>query len=101
MIPSGRINPIARRVAEIWPQPNLPGLVNNYVENNVQTTDLNAFDLRGDVNFGPRGSLFARFSRADRDFVEPPAGNRSWKGHPPLRNYNAVSAHTYTFSARS
>jgi hypothetical protein len=101
VIPATQINPIARRVAEIWPLPNLPGLVNNYVENNVQTNDLNAFDVRGDVNFGPRGSLFARFSRADRDFVEPPAGNQFMEGGNASTsgNYNAVVGHTYTISS--
>jgi hypothetical protein len=100
MIPTARMNPIARRVAEIWPQPNRPGLVNNYVENNVQTTDLNAFDVRGDVNLGTGGSLFARYSRADRDFVEPPAGNQFMEGGNASEsgNYNAVVGHTYTIS---
>ena len=100
IIPADRINAIARRVADVWPLPNNgSGLVNNYIENNVQTNDLNAFDLRGDVNFG-RGSLFARYSRADRDFVEPPAGNIFMEGGNASEsgNYNAVIGHTYTMS---
>ena len=101
VIPASQINPIAQRVAAIWPLPNMPGLVNNYVENNVQTNDLNAFDVRGDVNFGARGSLFMRFSRADRDFVEPPAGNQFMEGGNASTsgNYNAVVGHTYTMSS--
>jgi Carboxypeptidase regulatory-like domain len=100
IIPADRINPIARRVADIWPLPNQSGTVNNYVENNVQTTDLNAFDLRGDLNLGTSGSLFGRYSRADRDFVEPPAGNVFMEGGNASEsgNFNAVVGHTYTFS---
>ena len=47
------------------------------------------------------GTLFARYSRADREFVEPPTanifmsgGNRSESG-----NFNAVIGHTYTLSS--
>jgi hypothetical protein len=101
IIPDDRINPIARRVANIWPLPNQPGLVNNYLENNVQTNDLNAFDLRGDVNLDRWGSLFARYSRATRDFVEPPAGNEFMQdgNTSESANFNAVIGHTYTVSS--
>ena len=101
IIPAGRINPIARRVADVWPLPNNgTGLVNNYLENNVQTNDLNAFDVRGDVTLGRAGSLFVRYSRAHRDFVEPPAGNQFMEGGNASEssNYNAVGGHTYTLS---
>ena len=38
-------------MTEVWPLPNNgTGLVNNYLENNVQTKDLNAFDIRGDFD---------------------------------------------------
>ena len=101
IIPAGRINPIARRVADVWPLPNNgTGLVNNYLENNVQTNDLNAFDVRGDATLGRAGALFVRYSRAHRDFVEPPAGNQFMEGGNASEssNYNAVGGHTYTFS---
>src|SRR6267378_846117 len=48
VIPSSRINPISRQVADIWPLPSRPGLADNYVENNVVTQDVNAFDVRLD-----------------------------------------------------
>ena len=101
IIPAGRINPIARRAADVWPLPNNgTGLVNNYLENNVQTNDLNAFDVRGDVTLGRAGALFVRYSRAHRDFVEPPAGNQFMEGGNASEssNYNAVGGHTYTLS---
>jgi Carboxypeptidase regulatory-like domain/TonB dependent receptor-like, beta-barrel len=100
IIPADRINPIARGVNNVYPLPNLPGIVNNYIENNVQTNDLNAFDVRGDVNLESKGSLFGRYSRADRDFVDPPAGNQFMEQGNASNsgNYNAVVGHTYTFS---
>jgi hypothetical protein len=97
-IASARINAITRQVADLYPLPNRAGLADNYIENNIVTQDQNAFDVRGDVNLAAWGSLFGRYSRADRDFVEPPTanmfmagGNRSESG-----NFNAVIGHTYT-----
>ena len=39
------------------------------------TQEQDAFDIRGDLNLARWGSVFGRYSRADRDFVEPPTGN--------------------------
>jgi Carboxypeptidase regulatory-like domain len=101
IIPDNRINGITRQVADIWPLPNRSGLVDNYVENNVVEQEQDAFDVRSDVNLGHWGSVFGRYSRADRDFVEPPTanifmagGNRSESG-----NYNLVLGHTVTLSS--
>jgi nucleotide-binding universal stress UspA family protein len=101
IIPGDRINPITRQVADIWPLPNRSGLVDNYVENNVVEQEQDAFDIRGDVSLARWGSVFGRYSRADRDFLEPPTanifmagGNRSESG-----NYNVVLGHTFTLSS--
>jgi hypothetical protein len=101
VVPSGRVNPIVRQVTELYPLPNRSGLADNYIENNVITQNQDAFDLRGDLVLGKWGSLFSRYSRADREFVEPPTanifmsgGNRSESG-----NFNAVIGHTYTLSS--
>jgi carboxypeptidase family protein len=101
IIPSARINPIARQVADIYPLPNRPGLVNNFIENNVISQDVNAFDLRGDVMLGRWGALFARYSRSQRDFVEPPPGNQFMQegNTSESTNYNAVVGHTSTISS--
>jgi hypothetical protein len=101
IIPADRINAITRQVADIWPLPNRAGIADNYIENNVITQEQDAFDIRGDLNLAEWGSAFGRYSRADREFVEPPTanifmsgGNRSESG-----NYNLVLGHTYTFSS--
>lgn len=101
LIPASRINPIARQVADIYPLPNRPGLVNNFIQNNVITQDVNAFDLRGDVVLERWGSLFARYSRSQRDFVEPAPGNMFMQegNTSESTNYNAVVGHTHTFSS--
>lgn len=101
IIPADRIDPVTRQVADLYPLPNRPGLADNYVENNVITQQQDAFDIRGDIHLGRWGQVFGRYSRADREFTEPPTanifmsgGNRSESG-----NYNLVLGHTYTMSS--
>jgi hypothetical protein len=101
MIPANRIDPVTLQVAQLYPLPNRPGLADNYVENNVITQEQDAFDVRGDIHLGRWGQVFGRYSRADREFTEPPTanifmsgGNRSESG-----NYNLVLGHTYTMSS--
>jgi hypothetical protein len=101
IIPASRIDRVTRQVADLYPLPNRSGLADNYVENNVITQEQDAFDIRADMHLGRWGSVFGRYSRADREFTEPPTanifmsgGNRSESG-----NYNLVLGHTYTMSS--
>jgi hypothetical protein len=101
IIPANRINPIARQVADIFPAPNRPGLVDNYIENNVLTQTVNAFDVRGDMNLDKWGTVFARYSRSAREFADPPPGNEFIQegNRSENANFNAVGGHTHTFSS--
>ena len=75
VIPAGRINPISRKVADVFPAPNRPGLANNYVENNVIVQSVNAFDVRLDYTADTRSSIFGRYSMSSRRYDEPAPGN--------------------------
>ncbi len=100
-IPASRINPIARRVADVWPQPNLPGLVNNYRENNSLKGTTDAFDAKVDMRLGDRDMFFVRESLAQRQFLNPPPANVFMSGggfDSDSRNQNAVVGYTRTFS---
>jgi hypothetical protein len=100
VIPPSRINPIARQVADIWPLPNRAGLANNYVENNVVTQAVNAFDARMDYRFSSASSVFARFSLAHRNFDEPAPGNIFMgANNAENTNYNGVLGYTHTFGS--
>lgn len=101
VIPESRINPISRQVANIYPLPNRSGLVDNYVENNVLNQKVNAFDVRADYTLGSRDSVFGRYSRSQRDFVDPPPGNEFMEegNRSESANYNAVVGHTHTFAS--
>src|SRR5439155_19975270 len=99
-IPSGQINPIAQKVANIYPMPNLPGLANNYVENNVLVQKANAGDFRLDYALGDRGSLFGRYSLAKRRYDEPAPGNIFMgANNSDSTNYNEVIGYTRSFGS--
>jgi hypothetical protein len=80
--------------------PHRAGLADNYIENNVVAQDQNAFAIRGDINLARWGSFFGRYSRADRDFLEPPTGKQFMAGgnRSESGNFNAVIGHTHTVS---
>jgi hypothetical protein len=101
VIPASRINPITRQVANtVYPAPNRPGLVNNYVENNVITQDINAGDARVDYRVSERTALMARFSMSRRHYDEPAPGNIFMgANNADNRNYNGVVGYTQTIGS--
>jgi hypothetical protein len=100
MIPADKINPIARRAADVWPLPNGPGLANNYSENVVNTQRLNAGDLRLDYRFDERSSAFVRASLAMREFGDGTFGNVYMGGNnSESDNYNVVAGYTRAFGS--
>ena len=100
IIPASRINPIARRVADVWPLPNGPGIANNYSENVVDKQRLNAGDLRLDYRFSERASAFVRASVAMRTFDEGAFGNVFMGGNnSESDNFNVVGGYTRSLSA--
>jgi carboxypeptidase family protein len=95
VIPAAQINPIAQKVANIYPIPNLPGLANNYVENNVVTQKVNAGDARVDYSIGNGGSAFGRYSLSRRGYDEPAPGNIFMgANNSDSENYNGVLGYT-------
>ncbi len=67
-IPASLQNPIAVKLLNMFPQPNVPGdvnnlgVVNNYLSNPVEPNDTNQFDLRIDHKISDSDSIFGRFS---------------------------------------
>ena len=58
VIPTNRINPIARAYANLYPEPNRAGVEDNYFTNQPRPYDYNSFLLRGDHNFSGSHKLF-------------------------------------------
>jgi hypothetical protein len=60
-IPQNRMDPAAVRLVNLYPDPNLPGLFNNFVFNPVKTQREDDFDARVDHHFSERSTFFVRF----------------------------------------
>jgi Carboxypeptidase regulatory-like domain len=59
IIPSQYLSPIALKLDQYLPAPNLPGIENNYVANVPYSYDGNQYDARVDYNFTEQTKMFA------------------------------------------
>ena len=69
IIPSNRINPVARQVLQYYPAPNQPGDAqgrNNYFSVNPRTDDFYSISTRVDHRLTSKQQLFVRYVRNDR-----------------------------------
>jgi hypothetical protein len=82
------INPIAQAVANIYPLPNLPGDVNNYDTNVVNSENLPQFDVKGDWQLTAKDHILARETYAQRRYLDPSPGNRFMMGGPYSNSAN-------------
>lgn len=81
-IPAARLNPIAVRLAALYPEPQRPGLVNNYTLNPVRTQRDDTFDARIDHHFCERDAFFGRYSFNDTNTWLPPPLPKVGDVHP-------------------
>jgi hypothetical protein len=61
IMPAGSINPTAARMMALYPTPNLPGEINNFLFNPVQTNRVDQSNARVDYRTSAT-SIFGRFS---------------------------------------
>ncbi len=71
IIPSGRIDPVARNLLALFPLPNLPGVTNNLRINPLQVQVQDQFDARVDQSFSDKDSMFARYTYGRADISYP------------------------------
>src|SRR5262245_29585884 len=106
-IPEARMDPVGKRIVALYPDPNQPGLVNNYASIQSERDDADQYDVRGDHAFGDRDKVFARFSRSDRESVRNPIfaapGNGGAFATAPLRvipkAWSVAGCYTRVFSS--
>src|SRR5262245_7605021 len=106
-IPDARMDPVGKRIVALYPDPNQPGLVNNYASIQSERDDADQYDVRGDHAFGDRDKVFARFSRSDRESVRNPIfaapGNGGAFATAPLRvipkAWSVAGCYTRVFSS--
>src|SRR3954447_4984588 len=70
VMPAGAINPTSAQMIKLYPEPNLPGQVNNFLYNPVQTNTVNQTDARVDYRTS-NSSIFGRYSWEDADTYNP------------------------------
>ncbi|HEV2395778.1 MAG TPA: TonB-dependent receptor [Candidatus Sulfotelmatobacter sp.] len=65
------INPAAKAIAALYPQPNVNVNGNNYLVDPKKSLDQNNFDVRVDNRFSDRDNFFARFSYENQPIFTP------------------------------
>jgi len=72
-IPSSRFASVGANILNLYPNPNLPGIANNYVSTLAATLTQNNFDFRLDQNFTDRDQFFFRVAHHNTDQYTPGA----------------------------
>src|ERR1019366_2841811 len=65
------INPVAARLAALYPAPNTNFNGNNFLSDPKKSTEQNNFDIRVDHRFNDHDNFFARFSYEDQPIFTP------------------------------
>ncbi|MEO7143334.1 MAG: TonB-dependent receptor, partial [Bryobacteraceae bacterium] len=71
VIPASRFDPVAQKVVNLYPSPNLRGLTNNEFFSGSDQNDTNEVDTRLDHNFTENQRMFVRYSRRDNTQYTP------------------------------
>jgi hypothetical protein len=73
-LPASLSHPVGRSIAALFPSPNRPTQVGNFVASPTQRDRTDHFDVRSDTAFGGAFDVMARYSFADRRLFEPFSG---------------------------
>ena len=107
IIPDSRIDPVGRKLAALYPAPNLAGTVNNYAATVPLKDFADQWDFRGDHSFSSKDTMLVRFSKQDRDistgslFAAPGNGGAGFGEYPlivPPKAWSIVGGETHVFS---
>lgn len=107
LIPASLMDPVAMKLAALYPVPNQPGLINNYAYNQSLTNNADEVDSRFDVQFSVHDSAFVSFSHNNSEndtgpwFAPPGNGGSSIATQPfnaPSDAYLATAGETHIFS---
>ena len=104
VIPANRLDANAVKLLNLLPQPNSPGLFNNFTDAPVNQEGTNSFDIRIDRNFSDKDTTFGRYSRASTTNVYPGpfpgiadgAPNRPGSGTTDAQNIALSETHIFS-----
>ena len=104
-IPTSRMDPNAIKLLNLYPAPNQPGLLNNYVVNRTNSDDTHAFDTRVDHNFSSNDRFFARYSYSNNHKLRPSPfegdgdGGGFAEGDEKVWVHGFAASHTHVLSS--
>lgn len=111
VIPSTRIDPVAKNIIGFYPAPNTAGDpvsgVNNFVSNAGRSVDKNQINFRVDHQITDHQRIFGRFSTDSTDLCQPNYFGNVASPYPAtvgctqFRNRSATLEHSYTVSPSS
>jgi hypothetical protein len=98
VIPAGRIDPISKNLLSYYHAATLPGLQNNYVQDNSAPFDRSGYVVRADFNESPSSQWMGRYNWGDDTQSSQGLG---LAGSKTITNYKQWGAsNTRTLSAR-
>jgi len=105
VIPAGRQDPVGRRIAQFYPQPNTQGApwtnANNYYNQGSSALDIDQIDGRVDHNFTSAQRFFVRYSYRNQDSLPAILWPMELKAAETVNNernrmHNGVIDYTWT-----
>jgi Carboxypeptidase regulatory-like domain/TonB dependent receptor len=105
IFPQGSIDPLASRLAALFPAPNVNINGSNYLSEPKRSASQDNFDVRGDYTIGAKDTLFGRFSYEQQPSFTPSPFNNVLDGGAfqdgyQNNSYRSVAiGETHTFSA--
>ncbi|MEK7406123.1 MAG: carboxypeptidase regulatory-like domain-containing protein [Acidobacteriota bacterium] len=102
VIPPSRLDPVGANAVKLFPLPNLPTEVNNFLYHPVNPLSEDKFDVRIDHTFSAKDSLFGRLSyqlpREVGNLVLPPPAFGSSSQELNSTGRSLALSHTHIFS---
>jgi outer membrane receptor protein involved in Fe transport len=100
MVPENRLNPIALKLLEFYPEATRPGdnILANYIRQRPRPISTEQFTQRMDFNESATSSWFGRFSWGD-EFSQQLAAFQDQETSILTKTYQAMISNTRTFSA--
>jgi TonB dependent receptor len=106
IIPAGRLDANALKLLQLLPEPNAPGIFNNYISTPTFRENIDQFAIRADQILADRDQIFFRFSWVHDDRVRPGPFPGIADGSNPLNDASlqdhslgGALSETHTFSS--
>jgi hypothetical protein len=100
-IPADRISPLARRLQDSYPLPNLPGATNNYAYSATTQFTRNIFDVKVNWNASPAQQWWAKVGAMDADVENLIYLGIDGTGSGKTRSYVGTIGQTWTLSPKT